>query len=144
MLFFESMARTSDASAVIFHTGHPCPDEKRPASLRAALWVFFCLRQFDATHSHCNGNGNGNRNSNSNRNRNRNKLGFAAARSSLSIGSAIQGGLSTTAALAVAPLEKGAASAQQARGNAVAFASAVARRHLPAGALAAAEKSPAV
>jgi hypothetical protein len=44
MLFFESQARTIGASAVIFHTGHPCPDEKRPASLRAALWVFYGFR----------------------------------------------------------------------------------------------------
>jgi hypothetical protein len=44
MLFFESQARTSDADAVIFHTGHPCPDEKRPASMQAALRVFFSLR----------------------------------------------------------------------------------------------------
>src|SRR5688572_23728335 len=51
MLCFESQARTSDASAVIFHTGHPCPDEKRPASLRAALRVFFSLRQCEPAHS---------------------------------------------------------------------------------------------
>jgi hypothetical protein len=44
MLCFESQARTFDADAGIFHTGHPCPDEKRRASLRAALWVFDCLR----------------------------------------------------------------------------------------------------
>jgi hypothetical protein len=51
MLFFESQARTSGASAGLFHTGHPCPDEKRPASMRAALWVFDCLRKFGTTHS---------------------------------------------------------------------------------------------
>ena len=44
MLLFESRARTSAACAGIFHTGHPCPDEKRPASLRAALRVFFSRR----------------------------------------------------------------------------------------------------
>ncbi|WP_408950806.1 hypothetical protein, partial [Lysobacter sp. Hz 25] len=44
MLFFESQARTFGANAGIFHTGHPCPDEKRPASMRAALRVFDCLR----------------------------------------------------------------------------------------------------
>jgi hypothetical protein len=44
MLLFESQARTSGAYAGIFHTGHPCPDEKRRASLRAALWVFDGLR----------------------------------------------------------------------------------------------------
>jgi hypothetical protein len=44
MLFFESRARTFGADAVIFHTGHPCPDEKRRASLRAALRVFDDLR----------------------------------------------------------------------------------------------------
>src|SRR5688572_27003311 len=51
MLFFESRARTSGASAGIFHTGHPCPDEKRPASLRAALRVFCRLRECEAAHS---------------------------------------------------------------------------------------------
>ncbi|MGN7920326.1 hypothetical protein, partial [Lysobacter sp. 22409] len=45
MLFFESRARTIDAFAGIFHTGHPCPDEKRPASMQAALRVFNCLRK---------------------------------------------------------------------------------------------------
>src|SRR5688572_29764031 len=44
VLFFESRARTFGASAGIFHTGHPCPDEKRPASMQAALRVFYCLR----------------------------------------------------------------------------------------------------
>ncbi|MGN7916726.1 hypothetical protein, partial [Lysobacter sp. 22409] len=44
VLCFESQARMSGASAGIFHTGHPCPDEKRPASLRAALRVFCGLR----------------------------------------------------------------------------------------------------
>ncbi|ALN79664.1 hypothetical protein LA76x_1508 [Lysobacter antibioticus] len=28
---------------MIFHTGHPCPDEKRRASLRAGLRVFTCI-----------------------------------------------------------------------------------------------------
>jgi hypothetical protein len=51
LLCFESQARTSDASAVIFHTGHPCPDEKRPASLRAVLWVFDGLRECAAAQS---------------------------------------------------------------------------------------------
>jgi glycerate-2-kinase len=51
MLLFESQARTIVAYAVIFHTGHPCPDEKRPASMQAALRVFSWLRQFEATHS---------------------------------------------------------------------------------------------
>src|SRR5687768_18016419 len=55
MLFFESQARTIGASAGLFHTGHPCPDEKRPASLRAALRVFHGLRECSATHS--NGQG---------------------------------------------------------------------------------------
>ncbi|MGN7920301.1 hypothetical protein, partial [Lysobacter sp. 22409] len=41
---FESQARTFDAAAGLFHTGHPCPDEKRPASMQAALRVFDCLR----------------------------------------------------------------------------------------------------
>ncbi|WP_408951842.1 hypothetical protein [Lysobacter sp. Hz 25] len=41
---FESQARASGAYAGLFHTGHPCPDEKRRASLRAALRVFDCLR----------------------------------------------------------------------------------------------------
>jgi len=54
MLFFESRARTSGAYAGIFYTGHPCPDEKRRASLRAALRVFDYLRECEATHS--NGN----------------------------------------------------------------------------------------
>ncbi|MGN7919268.1 hypothetical protein, partial [Lysobacter sp. 22409] len=45
----------------IFHTGHPCPDEKRPASMQAALRVFYCLRKVDTTHGNGNGNGNGNR-----------------------------------------------------------------------------------
>ncbi|MGJ7901281.1 hypothetical protein [Lysobacter sp. 1R34A] len=44
MLLFESRARAFDADAGIFHTGPPCPDEKRPASLRAALRVFDGLR----------------------------------------------------------------------------------------------------
>ncbi|WP_235186353.1 hypothetical protein, partial [Lysobacter antibioticus] len=44
MLFRESQARTNGADAGIFHTGHPCPDEKRPAPLRAALRVFYRLR----------------------------------------------------------------------------------------------------
>ncbi|WP_144436370.1 hypothetical protein [Lysobacter antibioticus] len=62
MLFFKSPARTSDAYAVIFHTGHPCPDEKRRASLRAALRVFCCLRECESAHSTIKGNikGNGN------------------------------------------------------------------------------------
>jgi hypothetical protein len=64
MLLFESRARTIGAYAVIFHTGHPCPDEKRRASLRAALRVFSSLREFGITHS--NGNSNSNSNSNSN------------------------------------------------------------------------------
>jgi hypothetical protein len=51
MLLFESQARAFDANAGLFHTGHPCPDEKRRASLRAALRVFHCLRKFDTTHS---------------------------------------------------------------------------------------------
>ncbi|MGJ7903289.1 hypothetical protein [Lysobacter sp. 1R34A] len=44
VLCFELQARTNGACAGIFHTGPPCPDEKRPASLRAALRVFDCLR----------------------------------------------------------------------------------------------------
>jgi len=59
MLFFESRARALDANAGIFHTGHPCPDEKRPASMQAALRVFDGLRQYETTHSNGNGNGNG-------------------------------------------------------------------------------------
>ncbi|WP_144436331.1 hypothetical protein [Lysobacter antibioticus] len=51
MLFFESQARTSAADAGLFHTGHPCPDEKRPASMRAALRVFYRLRECGAAHS---------------------------------------------------------------------------------------------
>ncbi|MGN7918580.1 hypothetical protein, partial [Lysobacter sp. 22409] len=42
----------------IFHTGHPCPDEKRPASMRAALRVFDGLREFEMTHSNSNSNSN--------------------------------------------------------------------------------------
>ncbi|WP_408950196.1 hypothetical protein [Lysobacter sp. Hz 25] len=56
MLFFESQARTLDADAGIFHTGHPCPDEKRPASLRAALRVFYGLREYEAAHSNSSNN----------------------------------------------------------------------------------------
>jgi len=55
MLLFESQARGFDTDAGIFHTGHPCPDEKRPASLRAALRVFDCLRECGATHSNSSG-----------------------------------------------------------------------------------------
>ncbi|WP_144436357.1 hypothetical protein [Lysobacter antibioticus] len=62
MLLFELQARTFGADAGIFHTGHPCPDEKRRASLRAALRVFYCLRECSATHS--NGNDNDNDNDN--------------------------------------------------------------------------------
>src|SRR5687768_2130063 len=51
VLFFESRARAFDADAGIFHTRHPCPDEKRPASLRAALWVFFSRRECSAPQS---------------------------------------------------------------------------------------------
>ncbi|MGN7920270.1 hypothetical protein, partial [Lysobacter sp. 22409] len=50
MLFFESRARTRGAYAGLFHTGHPCPDEKRRASLRAALRVFYCLRKCETAH----------------------------------------------------------------------------------------------
>src|SRR5687768_18193237 len=57
MLCFESQARTSDADAGIFHTGHPCPDEKRPASLRAALRVFYGLRECSAAHGQGKGKG---------------------------------------------------------------------------------------
>src|SRR5687768_15975008 len=57
MLLFESQARTSGASAGIFHTGHPCPDEKRPASLRAALRVFIWPAKRKADQKHGNGNG---------------------------------------------------------------------------------------
>ena len=56
MLCYESRARAIDADAGIFHTGHPCPDEKRRASLRAALRVFLCLRECVSTHSTSNRN----------------------------------------------------------------------------------------
>ncbi|WP_408952313.1 hypothetical protein, partial [Lysobacter sp. Hz 25] len=44
----------------------PCPDEKRPASMRAALRVFRRLRKGAATHSNSNSNSNGNGNGNGN------------------------------------------------------------------------------
>ncbi|ALN81499.1 hypothetical protein [Lysobacter antibioticus] len=59
MLSFESQARTSDANAGLFHTGHPCPDEKRRASLRAALRVFYDRREVETTHSDGDDNGKG-------------------------------------------------------------------------------------
>ncbi|ALN64452.1 hypothetical protein GLA29479_3599 [Lysobacter antibioticus] len=54
LFFFEPQTRTIDAAAGLFHTGHPCPDEKRRASLRAALRVFDCLREYESAHSNSN------------------------------------------------------------------------------------------